>query len=298
VGVSYHLKETGTVLRASYNRNYQTPPNENLLLSSSEAASLLAPARVRESLGSTYVPMRSQRENVYEIGLQQPLWRRASINASYYHKDSRDQQDNNNFFNTGVIFPVTLARIRVNGVEGRLTLPPVKGMTATVSATHSRAVSSPPFTGGLFLGQDAVDLLSAGPFVIDHDQKLSLQTTAHYALHRNWWASASVRYDSGLVANPSDPAAVAADPDFADLLPYVKLGQTPARVRQHTISDLSVGYQHFHAGSARGNEKDWDLQIQVNNLFDVTALHNFQSVFVGTRVVAPRSVGLKMRWYW
>ena len=36
LGLAYHLRETGTVLRASYNRNYQTPPNENLLLSNSD----------------------------------------------------------------------------------------------------------------------------------------------------------------------------------------------------------------------------------------------------------------------
>jgi hypothetical protein len=297
-GIAFHVKETGTVLRASYNRNYQTPPNENLLLSSSEEASRLAPASVRQSLGRTFAPMRPQRENVYEVGLQQSLWGRASLNASYYHKDSRDQQDNNNFFNTGVIFPVTLAKIRVNGVEARLNLPPAHGLNATVSATHARAVSTPPFTGGLFLGQDAVDLLSAGPFVIDHDQKLSVQTTAHYNVNRSWWLSTTVRYDSGLVANPSDPAQVARDPDYSDLLPYVKLNQTPARVRQHTITDIAVGYQRLRRDAVSGNHRAWDVQLQVNNLFDVTALHNFQSVFVGTRVVAPRSVGVRVRFYW
>lgn len=293
LGAAFHVKETGTVLRASYNRNYQTPPNENLLLSSSEEASRLAPESVRQALGQSFAPLRAQRENVYEVGLQQSLGGRAGLNASFYHKDSRDQQDNNNFFNTGVIFPVTLARIRVNGVEARVTLPPVRGLTATVSATHARAVSDPPFTGGLFLGQDAVDLLSAGPFVIDHDQKLSLQTTTHYTISRRWWASASARYDSGLVANPSDPAVVAADPDFRDLLPYVKLGQTPARVRAHTITDVAIGYQR-----SRGQERHWEVQLQVNNVFGVTALHNFQSVFVGTRVVAPRSAGVRVKWYW
>lgn len=35
LGVAWSLPRTETVLRASYNRNYQTPPNENLLLSSS-----------------------------------------------------------------------------------------------------------------------------------------------------------------------------------------------------------------------------------------------------------------------
>jgi hypothetical protein len=297
-GVSFHLKETGTVLRASYNRNYQTPPNENLLLSSSPEAAQLAPESVRQSLGTSFAPLRPQRENVYEVGLQQSLWGRASLNGSFYHKDSRDQQDNNNFFNTGVIFPVTLAQIRVNGVEARLNLPPVRGFSATVSATHSRAISTPPFTGGLFLGQDAVDLLSSGPFVIDHDQKLSVETTARYTINRRWWLSGVVRYDSGLVANPSNPAVVAADPDYSDLLPYVKLNQTPARVREHTITDFALGYQQFRRGGHSGDERSWDIQLQINNVFDVTALYNFQSVFVGTRVVAPRSVGVRVRWYW
>ena len=56
------------VFRASYNRNYQTPPNENLLLSNSEAASELAPASVREALGGAYRPIQPERQDVYEVG--------------------------------------------------------------------------------------------------------------------------------------------------------------------------------------------------------------------------------------
>ena len=47
VGLAYALPGNAGVLRASYNRNFHTPPNENLLLSSSEAVSRLAPATVR-----------------------------------------------------------------------------------------------------------------------------------------------------------------------------------------------------------------------------------------------------------
>ncbi len=293
VGLALNLKETGTVFRLSYNRNFQTPPNENLLLSSSAEAAKLAPESVRRALGGTPVPLRSQRENVFEAGIQQSIFGRAGLNASVYHKDSRDQQDNNNFLDTGIIFPVTLARIRVNGVEGRLTLPRIGGLTSTFSATHSHAVSSPPFTGGLFLGQDAVDLLTSGPFVIDHDQKLSCQSSTNYTFSRNWWVGTTVRYDSGLVANPSSPAKVAADPDFRDLLPYVDLLSKPARVRPHTVTDIVVAYENW-----KGDRRRWDAQVQIANLFQAAALYNFQSVFVGTRLVAPRSAGLKLRWFW
>jgi hypothetical protein len=293
VGLAFHLRETRTVLRASYNRNYQTPPNENLLLSSSPEASVLVPASVREALGNTFIPIRPERQNVFEAGVQQSLGGRLGFDASFYHKNSTDQQDNDNFLDTGIIFPTTLKKIRVNGAELRLTAPEVHGLAGWVSLTHFHAVSTPPFTGGLFLGQTAIDLLSSGPFVIDHDQKLGVHSFMQYRTRRNFWSSVTVRYDSGLVANPSDPAEVAQDPDFFDLLPYVNLESDPPRVRPRTIVDCAVGYERAHEGRRR-----WDLQFQVLNLTNKTGLYNFQSVFVGTRLVAPRSLGLKWRWYW
>jgi hypothetical protein len=293
LGVSFYLRETGTVLRASYNRTFQTPPNENLLLASSQAAAVLVPDSVRNALGNAVVHIRPERENVYEAGVQQALGGHASLDLSYYHRDKNDIQDNDNFFNTGIIFPTTLSKARVNGAEARLNLVSVRGFSGSLSLTHFHAVVTPPFTGGLFLGNTAVDALSAGPFVIDHDQKLGAQATLHYAFRRGLWVSSTVRYDSGLVSNPSDPAAVAADPDYADLLPYVDLLADPPRVRPRTIADLAVGYEH-----RRGDRTAWELRFQVSNLTDRTALYNFQSIFVGTRLVAPRTAGVRWRVFW
>jgi hypothetical protein len=292
VGVAYHLKETGTVLRASYNRLYQTPPNENLLLSSSEAAAALAPAIVRQTFGSAAVRLKPERQNFYEAGLQQGLGKWVSLAAAYYHKNAVDQQDNNNFFNTGIIFPITLASIRVNGAEGRIEVKQRGGWSGNVSFTHARAISTPPFTGGLFIGNEAVDSLSAGPFVIDHDQKLGVSALVSYTNRRGWFGNVSTRYDSGLVANPSDPVEVAADPDYADLLPYVNLTGTPARVTPRTVTDEEAGYRH-----REGERSRWEVSAQVTNLTDRTALYNFQSAFVGTRVVQPRAVSLRYRWW-
>ena len=294
VGMSFHVRETGTVLRASYNRLLQTPPNENLLLSSSEAAGALAPPRVLETLGGAVVRIRSERQNVYEIGLQQAIGRKVSVNAAYHHKDSWDQQDNANFFNTGIIFPTSLKRLRVNGVEGRVATLPVRGISGSVSVTHSHAVSTPPFTGGLFIGSTAIDLLSAGPFVIDHDQALGVHGVIQYNHRKGFWLTASIRFDSGLVANPSDPAEVAKDPDYYDLLPYVNLTADVPRVRPHTIADLVAGYER----KASDGRPRWEASVYASNITATTALYNFQSVFVGTRLVQPRTLGARLRWYW
>jgi len=293
VGLAFHVKETGTVFRASFNRNYQTPPNENLLLSSSLEAGKLAPDAVREAFSGGVIIMRPERQDFFETGIQQTITRHVGFSGSFYHKRATDLQDNDNFLNTGIIFPITLAQSRINGVEGRFNFLPIAGFSGSLSFTHFHAVVTPPFSGGLFLGSGAIDSLSAGPFIIDHDQVLGVHGLLNYSFKKNWWASFSVRHDSGLVSNPSDPVDVVRDPDYADLLPYVNLASDPARVRPRTVTDINVGHDHY-----RGDKKVWDISFQLTNLTNAVALYNFQSIFVGTRVIQPRTAGVKMRFFW
>ena len=224
--------------------------------------------------------------------MQQSIAGRASVSAVWYHKQIRDLHDNDNFLNTGIIFPTALARARVNGVEVRAVLPEARGFSSSIGVTHYRAVATPPFTGGLFVGSSTA-ALGGGAFVLDHDQALGVQASTTYRSKKGVWASTAVRYDSGLVTNPSDPAVVAADPDYADLLPYVELRRSPPRVRPRTLLDLAIGYERVREARRR-----WDIELQAANLNGKTALYNFQSNFVGTRLVAPRTFSARVRWFW
>ena len=293
LGIAYHLEATGTVFRASYNRNFQTPPNENLLLANSPESARLAPPEVRRTLNGGVIPIQPQYQNVYEAGLQQDLGGLASVDAVFYHKHSRNPQDNDNFLNTGIIFPTSLAFSRVNGFETRLVVPEARRISGSLSLTHFRAIVTPPFTGGLFLGSAALDALGEGPFVIDHDQALGMSGNLIYRPAKHWWTSWQVRHDSGLVSNPSDPEVVAADPDYFDQLPYVDLRADPPRIRPRTIIDASIGYENF-----RGDRRAWEIALQVSNLTNSRGLYSFQSVFVGTRVVQPLTASLRLRLFW
>ena len=133
-------------------------------------------------------------------------------------------------------------------------------------------------------------MLTAGPFYIDHDQRLSVHGTAQWRARGGMWMGASVRHDSGLVANPSDPAQVALDPDFADLLPFVDLDADVPRVLPRTILDLVAGLD-----LRRDGRRLWSLQLQATNVTNRTALYNFQSVFVGTRLVQPRTLAVRVK---
>ena len=292
LGISYHVKRTGTVFRASYNRLLQTPQNENLLLSNSDQANVLVDPEIRATTGGAATRIRPEKQNLMEVGVQQSLGRRFSVNSSFYHKNARNQQDVNSFFNTPIVFPLQLLAIRVNSVESRLVMVPWRGLSGSLAATHARAISTPPFVGGLYIGSGNVTLLNEGPFVIDHDQKLSTQGVMRYSHRSGLHSTVSARHDSGLVSGAADPDVVKQDPDYFDLLPYVDLLGNPPRTRPRTIVDIVLGYER-----KQNDRKVWDVNLQVSNLGNQTAVYNFQSAFVGTRVVQPRTVGARLRFF-
>jgi hypothetical protein len=179
----------------------------------------------------------------------------------------------------------------VTGAEARVALRERRGVSGSVSLTTGRAIATPPFTGGLFLGQDAVDLLTAGPFPIDHDQRLSVHGVGQYDPPGPFWAERVGAVRQRPRGQPVRPGEVAADPDYADLLPYVNLdADDPTRAAAHDRGPVGrVGRT-----TATGR-RTWSLQLQVTNLTNRTALYNFQSVFVGTRLVQPRTVAVRVK---
>src|SRR5262249_47689995 len=68
-GISYNVKKTGTVLRLSYARTFETPFNENLLLSSATGTGGLA----QNVFGSTGVPIQPGFRNQFNTGFQQAI---------------------------------------------------------------------------------------------------------------------------------------------------------------------------------------------------------------------------------
>src|SRR5205085_8881668 len=70
LGISYRIKGTNTVLRASYTRNFETPYNENLILSTATGAGGLANGILGDTSNQ---PLRPGRRNQFNAGFQQAL---------------------------------------------------------------------------------------------------------------------------------------------------------------------------------------------------------------------------------
>src|SRR5262249_18193657 len=156
IGVAYLLKRTNTVFRASYNRLFQTPPLENLLLSSSAAAAMLSD----DPDDATPVP--AERQNAYELGIQQAFGTRLRLGVARYIKNVRNFSDDEQLFTTATVFPVAISRADLRGTEVRLDMVPFAGLTGYVSYANARATGAGPLVGGMFLGEEETALLGDG----------------------------------------------------------------------------------------------------------------------------------------
>ncbi len=293
VGVAYYLPASKTVLRASYDRMLITPEYENILLSSSAQAAAIVPPAVQQAgqLGFGQIFNVSERHNAYALGVQQGIGRALRLDLSFWKRQVRNAADQDQFFNTGIVFPLNFKGADLHGWNARLDGGPWSGLRGYLSLGHVRAIYDPPFVGGLFLDAGALDTLTAGPFVIDHDQNLQEQLGAFWDLPRGgFWLGVTQRYDSGLVTDAGTPADVLGSPDTAYAFPYIRFDESPQRVKGRTIWSFSLGARLARYGLPL------EAQLDLLNAFDEKGLYNFQSVFGGTHVIPPRTLAGRVRY--
>jgi hypothetical protein len=317
VGVSYLVKRTNTVLRASYTRNFETPYNENLILSSVTGAGGLA----NGVLGDTSnLPLLPGRRHQFNAGIQQSIGRHLIFDGDYYYKRTQNGYDFNVLFNTSVVFPISWQRSKLDGVSARLNFTDYKGFSAFVVAGHTRSRYFPPESGGLFFNSD----LPAGVFRIDHDQNFQQTTQLQYQF-RQWkkvapYVAFTWRYDSGLVAGAvtdyNTALGFTADEQqqiglfcgstFATLANPITACNSanrgalriripadgaenddtnPPRIAPRHLFDVSAGTDNL----LRTDRTKMTLRFTILNLTNKNALYNFESTFSGTHFVTPRT---------
>jgi hypothetical protein len=314
VGLAYNIKQTGTVLRAAYSRTFETPFNENLLLSS---ATGLTNGIAESVLGGQPAVLPAGHRNQFNVGFQQAIGKYILIDADYFWKFTRNAYDFSTLQNTTITFPISWAKSKLDGVTGRVSTTDLHGFQAYWTFGHTRARYFPDQTGGLINQGDQ----PSGVFRIDHDQAFQSTVLARYQRpHEAEWISFSWRYDSGLVAGINDVAdaltltaaqqvaiGFSCDGVFATytnpittcvgvgrskLLTLPQIGQenddhNPDRVQPRHLFNLALGTDNlFHVEGP----KRFTARLEVENLTDKVALYNFLSTFSGTHFLSPRSV--------
>jgi hypothetical protein len=193
LSVSRYLPSLNMVLHASYDRVFQTPSFENILISSSPEIDALNSQFLR-------LPIQPSRGNYYEGGLTKAFADRLSIAVNGYRRDMKDFADDDQLLNTGVSYPISFDKSGIYGAEGKLSLVCLGRLSGFASYSYMVANVRYPVTGGLFLGSDASSAVTdlTGHFPASQDQRNTVRAQVQYRVTQTLWFASGVSYGSGL----------------------------------------------------------------------------------------------------
>ena len=234
VGVSYNLKKTATVLRASYARTQETPFNENLVLSSTGCENPVLNAILSTVGPCLPAPFNPGFRNEAHAGLQQGIGHHFVLSGEYIWKYTHNAYDFSVLGNTPITFPIEWHNSKIPGFAVTGALTETKGLTVDVSLSSVAARFFNPQVGGV----GATNSNGTGlPFRIDHDERFNQTTHLEYKMpfRKSLYYSFNWRFDSGQVAgsvpcyNVTDPNSICGPTSITiDGQPGIKLsGLTP-----------------------------------------------------------------------
>lgn len=296
--VSYFVPEAEIQLFASYDRIFQPPPMENLLLSNG------APALGIDAVEGN-LPVPASRAHFFEIGLRKTVANLLRIDLNHYWRTFRNYIDDDVFLNTGVSFPITFDTARIEGTEVRVELPRWRRISSFVSYSNMLGRATSPVTGGLFIeGGEAEELRDVVErFPISQDQRNTVATQILFDLHRRVWLGIGARYGSGLPVELADDEGEdeeegevsefgADEEQFIAPEILARVNFERARVRPNFSLDFSVGARLWEQDT-----QSVSVQFDVRNLTGRLNVINFNGLFSGTALAPGRlaTVRLKMR---
>ena len=283
VGVSRFVMELNLLLHASYDRVFQTPAIENLLLASSPLLDAVSPSVLR-------LPVRPGRGHFYEGGVTKAFFGKLRLDANVFRRDFRHYSDDDVLLDTGVSFPIAFAKARIFGAEVRVEVPQWGRFSGYLSYANQSGIAQGPITGGLFLGNDAANALTdTSKFAVTQDQRNSLRARVRFQAPRHAWLAMGTQYGSGLPADIGNANVRDLLAAFGQqVLDRVDLARR--RVRPNFSFDVAAGAEIYHKET-----RSAALQIQVANLANRLNVINFASLFSGTALGEPRSVSASSR---
>ena len=276
LGVAYSVEPWGLVLRGSYDRVFQTPAIENLLLASSPEARAL-------NGESAYLPVHPGRGNYYDLGFAKSLMGKSIWNVSYFRREISNFSDDDLLLNTGVSFPIAFRHGSVYGVESKLEIPNWGPLSGYVGYSYMVGTAQLPVSGGLFLGDDTAQLNAAGRIPISQDQRNTANARIRYQVTSKLWVAGGATYQSGLPVDLNDTVDIGTLISQFGAGVVSKINFERGRVRPSATVDASAGYELW-----KHEAQSLRVQGDVFNLGGRLNVINFAGVFSGT-ALAPRT---------
>ncbi len=283
LGIAVYWPWAKLVFRGSYDRIFQTPPFENILVASSPDVTSLSDQVLR-------LPVQPARGNYYQAGFGRGFFSHIRATGNFYWRGYRNYPDDDLLLNTGVSFPITFARANIYGAEAKLEIPHWGHFSGYASYSNMRGNGYFPVTGGLFIGDSAAEAISStsGVFPISQDQRNTVRARFRYDLRPRVWAALGGTYDSGLPIDFDGTYQDAAAEYGQAILNRVNFSDHRPRPLRSLNASLGVTIRRSEAHPIR-------FQIDGTNLTNEINVIDFAGLFSGTAIGITRSVNARLQ---
>ena len=282
LSVGYYLPSANMVVHASYDRVFQTPSFENILISSSNQITALSDQFLK-------LPVLPSKGNYYEGGLSKAFAGNLRIDINVYRRDVRNYADDDQLLNTGVSYPIAFDKAVIYGAEGKLDLVHWGKLSGYLSYSYMVGNAWFPVTGGLFLGDDASAAVSqlSGHFPDSQDQRNTVRTRFFYQLLPRFWMAGGLSYGSGLPF------------DFTGTYEQALAQYGPAVVGRINFDRGRVDPQLAVSASAgadvyKSDRLNMRFQADGDNLTNRLNVIDFGGLFSGNAIGPARSFSLRL----
>lgn len=280
LGVAWYWPRTDIVFHASYDRVFQTPASENLLLASSPVLMALNPQVLR-------LPVRPSLGNLYEVGFTKGFFGKFKLDVNGYDRGFSNMADDDLLLNTGISFPIAFRKGEIYGAEAKIEIPRLGGLSGYLSYSYMVGFGYTPVTGGLFLGVDATNALTnRGRFPVTQDQRNTVSARFRYQLIRRAWVAIGGASGSGLPTE-FDGTQQDAIAQFGQAI-VNRINFARGRILPSLSIDASAGVELW-----KKDDRRLSLQADVRNINNRLNVINFAGLFSGTAVAPPRSYALR-----
>ncbi len=282
LGVGRYFPKANLLVHAAYDRAFQTPSFENILLASSPQVVVLNPNVLR-------VPVAPSHGNYYEVGMAKALGQ-LRLDVNVYLRNVNNFADDDLLLNTPVSFPIAFRKASIYGAEGKMTIAHWGRFSGFVSYSYMVGSAYFPVTGGLFLGQSATNALTqlTGRFWVSQDQRNTARTRWRCQIVPRVWAAVGAEYGSGLPVDFDGTYEQALAQYGQQVIDRVNFERY--RVKPSFSLDASVG-----ADIWKKDNLIMRLQVDTENLNNGLNLINFAGLFSGNAIAPPRSYAVRLK---
>jgi hypothetical protein len=285
--ISRYFPSAGVVVHFSYDRVFQTPSFENILLSSSTAAAGLDTISVQ-------LPVEPSIGDYYELGVTKALFNKIKLDANYFRRLVSNYADDDQIDNTTISYPIAFRKAIIYGAESKLELPPTHGFSGFLSYSYEVGNAWFPVTGGLFLGDDAI-IPTSGHFPDSQDQRNTVRGRLLYQATKRVWIAGGIQYDTGLPFDfQCDPSLTLAQCIQGEAQIY---GQQVVDHINFARGRISPSFQvNASAGADLYKSERMNIRFQVDgeNLTNVVDVIDFGGLFSGNAIGPSRSFALRL----